>query len=892
MLFRFALRILVSGAIVLGWVGAPVMASPAQQDNLIPLVYGQTVDGTIDTNQPSVFYQFQAAAGDVITVTMIVTSGDVDPFLVLNSADRMPLTTDDNSGGGVNARLTFVIPLDGTYIIQATHAGGIPPEGGGTFSLNLTTTVEGNIPSSEPVPAETPVPAAPGSDIPAVQGDSTRLVKLQPGETVRDTLDRQVALRFYWFDAEPGAQIMVTPEQLADFQPLIVLYNAAFVEQQRAAPGAGIRTNLPDGGIYFLAVSLPDIENAGGGYGFVFDQSANPATSGNYIDIAYGESQSGNIDANIPAVTYRFSGSAGDAVTITMSRAGGDLNSYLYLLDGQGQLLYEDNDSGGDNGDARISYTLPDDGIYLILATRLGQAQGTTSGSYLLTLSSDATPPPVAEETAPVLPSDYEPFPVITYGQTVQGELSSAKFMDIYVFLGQQGDPITVDLVSLNPDEANGLDPLVILLDDARIPLAENDDIVDGVDRNSHLEFTLPRTAYYAIVATRFDQDAGTTAGPYELTLGGPGGSETTESPAETVVTSEALITKLAPAPLTPDTASQGTFDAGGALYSFEADSGTLVDVSVTTDPGVDSILILADENLNEVLSSGTGALTGVTIPKTGQYLVILAPRFGPVSTPGGGYILALAQGNEQAAGPTGPQVMAYGDTVNGVIDDDQASQTYTFAGSLGDQVRITMEATPGSALDCYLELQGPDGAVVDANDDIDPGVVRDSLITVELPADGTYTIVASRYVGADEAPTSGTYRLSLEANNETATSGTGTAPQTVPLAYGQTEVGEINDDQYLVFYVFEGTVGDVVTVEVNNLTGNLDSVLHLYRSDGDQWVEIANNDDSPTGGTYEALLENVVLPQTGKYLIVVNRYGLDRERTFGTFAITLTLEP
>ncbi len=119
-----------------------------------------------------------------------------------------------------------------------------------------------------------------------------------------------------------------------------------------------------------------------------------------------------------------------------------------------------------------------------------------------------------------------------------------------------------------------------------------------------------------------------------------------------------------------------------------------------------------------------------------------------------------------------------------------------------------------------------------------------------------------------------------------------GRAPQITPLAYGETEVGEINDDQYLVFYVFEGTVGDIVSIEVNNLTGNLDSVLHLYRSDGDQWVEIANNDDSPTGGTYEAKLQSVILPQTGKYLIAVNRYGLDRERTFGTFSITLTLEP
>jgi hypothetical protein len=882
----FALRffVVLAVAAALEWAGTSVKASPARQDNLVPLVYGQTVDGEISSGQPSVFYAFEAAAGDVITVTMIVTGGDVDPFLVLNNADRVPLATDDNSGGGVNARLTFVIPTAGQYVIQATHAGGIPPEGGGTFSLNLT--------AAAPVPAQdvTPVPAAPSSDIPTVQGDTTRLVKLQPGSTVRDTLDRQVALRFYWFEAEAGDQIVITPEQLADFQPLIVLYNADFVEQQRAAPGAGIRTILPDGGLYFLAVSLPDPGNAGGGYGFIFDKSVNPANAGNYIELAYRQSQRGNIDANVPAVTYRFSGSAGDTVTITMSRAGGDLNSYLYLLDGQGQLLFEDNDSGGDNGDARIVYTLPADGAYLIVATRLGQAQGTTSGSYLLELSSDAVaPPPLVEETEPVLPPDYQPFPVITYGETVQGELSSAKFMDVYVFLGSQGDPITVDLVSLNKDEANGLDPLVILLDDARIPLADNDDIVDGVERDSHLEFTLPRTAYYAIVATRFDQDAGTTAGPYELTLNGPGGTAETAGPAETAVISQAPITRLSPIPLAPDTPSQATFEAGAALYSFTAESGSLIDVSVTTDPGLDSVLILADENLNEVLSSGTGQLTGITVPKTGEYLVILAPRFGPANASGGGYILALTQGVQETAGPVGPQSITYGSTVNGVIDNEQVSQTYTFTGSAGDPVRITMEATPGSSLDCYLELQGPDGAIVEANDDIDPGVVRNSLITVDLPADGTYTIVASRYVGPDAEPTTGTYRLSLELVGEGAASGT--ASQTIPLAYGQTEVGEINDEQYLVFYVFEGSAADVVTIEINNLTGNLDSVLHLYQSAGDQWVEIANNDDSPTGGTYEALLKSVILPQTGKYLIAVNRYGLDREHTFGTFAITLTLE-
>lgn len=876
--------------LVMGWAGPFAAASPVRQDDLIPLVYGQTVDGQINTDQPSMFYVFEGAANDVITVTMVVTGGNLDPFLVLNNADRVPLTTDDNSGGNANARLAFVIPTAGRYIIQATHAGGIPPEGGGMFTLNLTAALDSGVPTTEPTQAATPIPTPPTSDIPTTQGDSTRLARLEPGSTVRDSLDRQAALRLYWLEAEDGDQIAVTPEQLADFQPLMVLYNAAFAEQARGAPGAGIRTILPEAGIYFLAVSLPDTGSAGGGYGFIFDQTINPATAENYIDMAYGESQRGNIDANVPAVTYRFFGSASDAVTITMSRAGGDLNSYLYLLDGAGQLLFEDNDSAGtNNGDARITYTLPVEGPYLIIATRLGQAQGTTSGSYLLELDSEAEPPTVVEESEPVLPPDYAPFPILAYGDTVEGELSSAKFMDIYVFLGNRDDPVTVELTSLNSEEANGLDPLLVLLDDQRIPLAENDDIVDGVERDSQLEYTLPRTAYYAIVATRFDQDAGVTAGPYELTLSGPGGGEETEVPEEDVA--EAPIALLAPTLLETGVPAQATFSAGAALYSFEADSGTLVDVAVTTDPGLDSVLILADENLTEVLSSGTGALTGITIPKSGTYVVFLAPRFGPADVTGGGYILALTQTSGENIPPAaeGPQAIAYGDTVNGVIDDIQMSQTYTFTGTAGDRVRITMEATPGASLDCYLELQDAAGGLVEANDDIDPGVIRDSQIEIELPADGTYTILASRYVGPDSEPTTGTFRLNLERLD--GEGGAGVSSQIIPLVYGQTEAGEINDEQYLVFYAFEGTAGQVVTIEIDNLSGNLDSVLHLYQSVGEQWVEIASNDDSPTGGTYEALLQSIVLPQTGKYLIAVNRYGLDREGTFGTFAITLTLE-
>jgi hypothetical protein len=862
-------------------------ASPEQQDELVTLVYGQSVDGQLDADHPSAFYAFDAQAGDVITIAMIVTEGDLDPFVVLNDASRLPLATDDNSGGGLNARLTFVIPAAGRYIIQATHAGGIAPEGGGTFTLNLTTAVGEATPPSPAVTPETPP-----SDTPTAEGDSVRFVKLQPNSTVRGTLDRQVALRLYWFEAQEGNQMAITPEQLADFLPLIVLYDANFTELERAAPGTDLRLILPEKGIFFLAVSLPDAGSAGGGYGFTFDLSGSPVTSGSFIDIAYGESKQGNIDSNVPAATYRFRGASGNTVTITMNRVGGDLNSYLYLLDSSGQLLFEDNDSGDGNGNARVVYRLPADGEYLIVATRLGQDRGTTAGSYLLELSADAAPPQEVTTPEPVLPADYGDFPVLTYGQTVQGEISTAKFMDVYVFLGSAGDSITVEMDSQNIDQPDGLDPTLFLLDDARIPLVENDDIVDGVERNARIQFTLPRSAYYAIVATRFDQQSGTSEGPYTLTLAGPGNEATTTTAPEM---NPAPITLLSPATLVAGAPEQATFDTGARLYGFMGSAGSLVDVSVTTDPGLDSVLILADSNLNEIVSSGTGALTGITLPGTGQYLIILAPRFGPADQTGGGYILALTQSGSgestTGAEPSeGTQMLAYGQSVSGEITDQMVSQIYTFEGKAGDRLRITMQAAPGSALDCYLELRDASGTMIDANDDIKPGVVRDSQISTELPADGTYTLIASRYVGTDAKPTSGAYTLTVEQAD--AASAQSVTSSTTPIGYGQTEVAEISDELYLVFYVFDGTAGDSVRIQINTLSGNLDAVLHLYQASGGGWVELANNDDSPTGGTYDPLLSNIILPQTGKYLIAVSRYGLESEHTYGTFSITLTREP
>jgi len=75
---------------------------------------------------------------------------------------------------------------------------------------------------------------------------------------------------------------------------------------------------------------------------------------------------------------YAFEGRAGQQVQIDMT--SGEIDSYLILLDPNGNDLAQDDDSGGGTN-ARLSVILPRDGIYLLMANAYEAGQ---TGSYNL----------------------------------------------------------------------------------------------------------------------------------------------------------------------------------------------------------------------------------------------------------------------------------------------------------------------------------------------------------------------------------------------------------------------------------------------------------------------------------------------------------------------------
>lgn len=855
---------------------AGVAAIPARQAPPAPIRYGESKTGELNDIQRAVQFVFDATAGDNITVSLQTTSGDVLGTVAVTSFDGEPIATGTRNGADV--ALQTALDETGAYVITVGRESG-----SGAFSVNLAL-------GQPPIP-ETIEPAK-------------RLQPIVRGTPAQVTITPDEAFSLLWFEGQADEAITISAST-GSFQPLLVLYDAAFNELGRSAGGTPLSATLPTQNLYFISVALP-VNADGGSLAITLNSGNTPITPPREVQpgqssISYGESVRGTISNTATAYTFQFSGTADDEITVSMTRAGGDLDSFLYLLDSGGVTVAQDDNSGG-NGDARLNATLPATGDYLILATRTGQEAGATAGNFLLTLSSDsalpAAPQPT-QSTSTSIPAGLENFPSLALGETVTGQISHASFLMPYLFYGTAGDEIMIRMTS-----DDGLDSMVVLLNGNQETLAENDDIPNAPIslKDSELAYTLEETGYYIIVATRFDGDAGLTEGSYQLSVSREGQSA---APVDDSI-AESFIRRLNAERIRPGATPVGAFDPlrFARAYAFGVSSEALIDFTVSTDNNLAATIILTDGNLQPISTTDGGTLLGVEVP-AGNYLLLVAPAGGPAQSIEENYILAFNATGEgiettteiapdstaetETAQQAAPIAISYGDTRHGEINNTTPNQDYIFSGVGQDTVRISMTALPDSELDSYLQLLDIEGDMLAENDDIDPGIIRNSLLQFTLPADGEYIIRATRYGGTTAPPdTEGEYELVLEFIDPTLV---GVNQTILPITDGQTITNAVSESQYLMFYSFTANSGDLATIRVNTLSGDLDAVLYLYAytSSGEP-IEIARNDDSPLGGTFNPLIDRFSIPRAGTYLIAVGRFP--EGTSAGEFSMTLTLEP
>ncbi len=561
---------------------------------------------------------------------------------------------------------------------------------------------------------------------------------------------------------------------------------------------------------------------AGGASGITSAQNNLCATAGQrggiVFDIEYGDTVSNSISNSNYIWGYCFEGEEGDEIRITMEATSGNLDTLVALGDPTlDEVFAQNDDARSGTTDSELEFVLPDDGEYLIIATRFGLDSGSSRGDFDLTLEllsgggggsgrGGGGGTPGAASCADV---DVDGMQVIEYGDEVDGEITDRSFTQVYCFEGLADDEIVISMTA-----ADELDTLLILSDTALDEsFAQNDDIERG-NTNSQIEFTLPDDGAYLIVATRYNLEDGRTEGEYTLTLevtagpsteappSGGGGGTAAGACADVDIDGVQVIAY-------GDTVSgEITDDAFVVLYCFEglADDEIVISMEAARNSELDTLIILTDSTLDNTLAQNddiergnTNSQLAFTLPEDGAYLIVATRYNLEEGRSEGDYDLTLEltagpsadgdtgdDGKDSGGGDDGGgsatgggsnacesvvigddvsfEIMESGDTISGSIDDNNPIRLYCFEGEAGDQVTIRMEASSGD-LDPLLILTDPTFEEAFGQNDNISSRNTDAEIVFELPADGVYIIAATR-VDVVDGDTAGRFALTLEIEN------------------------------------------------------------------------------------------------------------------------------
>ncbi len=107
-------------------------------------------------------------------------------------------------------------------------------------------------------------------------------------------------------------------------------------------------------------------------------------------------------------------------------------------------------------------------------------------------------------------------------------------------------------------------------------------------------------------------------------------------------------------------------------------------------------------------------------------------------------------------------------------------------------------------------------------------------------------------------------------------------------LSYGRGAVGTITADSPEQVYAFAAQRGDLITITLQRISGDLDPALILADSAGA--ILLVNDEDAANPGTLDAAIRDYQVRQTGTYLILATRFGRAAGTTRGGFTLALDL--
>lgn len=455
-------------------------------------------------------------------------------------------------------------------------------------------------------------------------------VELTFGEPVTGVLNDESFRRVYVLRVRADDRLTITLEWAAgDLDPLLLLMNqhgAIVAASDDDGPGRNARIagwQALEGGRYFVVASRFGQEHgsSSGTYNLLAVREEVAVTNAPTLTI--GGTQLGRITPQAPVSFYFLQAQRGEVLDLTMRRTSGSLDPQLDLVTPDGHTLAQNDDDPASQGtlDAAIrDFTVLEDGVYVVVATRFGREAGSTEGSFVL--SAAAVGPDRLGATA-------DRARLIDPGDALQGALDDSITARYYWFEGRRGDVVTITLSA----EGGTLDPYVRLLDAAFVELAANDN--SGVRGQAQiLAYTLPESGRYHIVATRSGEQAGTTSGMFTLRLEARPG----------VIGTHALE-------LVYGAAATGSISAEqlAEAYVFFGNKGDIITLTMERTSGdLDPLLTLQDSAGKSIAFDDDSAgnqnarLERFTLPHDDMYTVVASRFDGEAGTTSGTYLLSL----------------------------------------------------------------------------------------------------------------------------------------------------------------------------------------------------------------------------------------------------------
>lgn len=842
------------------------------------LLFGQTIDSTLEARAGYDSYAFTGVPGDLVRLRMVEGPSSADryisPLLELfdNTGNRLAWTSDNSL-----ALVEVPLPQDpehpeaAPYFIFASDLGG---DALGAYSLALERL-------NDP-------------------GDPTLLAV---GQTVSATFEKRAEYDSFRFEGTLGDRLrlrMTEGPSATDryINPSLELFDAHGSRLDAAVDvsSVAIETTLPESDRFFVFTSDAG-GDATGHYTIALERLGDGEDP---VTIRIGQTLSGEIGTLGEADVFIFFGEAGLEIALVLAEVSEALDPELELLSPDGTSLGTHSDAS----EAELRFVVPHTGDYTILARDAG---GDDTGQYNLSLT---RVPSVDHPTA------------IAFSEPLDATLDSPSEEDVYFFTALGGDRVRITMVA----GTFGLEPVLELLDAAGNRL----DLQSGV-AYTVMEFSVDTGGVFYVVSS----DAGTDdTGDYSISverLNAPRGV-TPINPGQTlpgsldqraqydgyyfqasgrdphrisVVASASSIepvveifdtagnavavsseSTLAVAEFSPERGgaflilvSDGRLDDlgeyaislerlgnpvdpvslhyGEALhvaftmpaeyhpYTFVARGGDQIRVSmVEATPAIEPVIEVFDFLGSRVATreEATLAVVEFTVDRGGDFFLLTSDANLDEK---GEYTVGVERLND----PGRPAPLAYGETVFDSLESPAQHGAYSFVAGDGDRVRISLvEETPD--LEPVLEVFDLAGNIIASGE-------ASTLSVVEFNVDlgGTFFLLVSD-AGLDDT---GEYTLHITRLSE--------PPDALALGFGQSLLATFDVMAPYAAYSFVAHAEDRIRVALVETSSPLEPVVEIFDAFGTRIVHAAETSLVQVGLTLE---------RGGVYYVLASDNGLD----------------